>query len=252
MILAAQLPLPPEHLRVWVGPFADADLFRASGEQTVRSIISLCGLKSDARVLEIGCGCGRVAAALASHLSDKGRYDGFDVAAPLIGWCREALEPRLPQFHFRLADDVFAGGHNPTGHNDPATFAFPYASEAFDLTILCSVLTHMLPDAIANYLRQTARVLAPGGSAFISIFLFDRAAAIAVQNGTTIFDFRHPIGACLTFDPQHPEEGIACEETWFFQAIERAGLRLGTIHRGNWRTVRSYAIAQDHVVAKKA
>src|SRR5262249_35046667 len=215
------LPLPTEHLRVWVGPFGDADLFRESGRDTVRSIISLCGFGSDARVLEIGCGCGRVAAALASHLSDKGRYDGFDVAAPLIEGCRDELEPRLPQVHFRLADDVFAGGHNPTGHKDAAAFAFPYENERFDLAILCSVLTHMLPDAIENYLRQTARVLVPGGSAFISVLLFDGAAEIAVRNRTTIFDFRYPIGPCLTFDPQHPEEGIACGDTWFLQAIER-------------------------------
>jgi SAM-dependent methyltransferase len=246
------LPVPPQHLRVWVGPFADADLFLKSGEETVRSIISLCGLRSDARVVEIGCGCGRVATALASHLSDKGRYDGFDVAAPLIDWCREELEPLLPQFHFRLADEVFAGGHNPAGHKDAAAFAFPYADDSFDLAILCSVLTHMLPEAIDNYLRQTARVLAPGGSAFVSVLLFDRAAEIAVENGTTIFDFRHQIGPCLTFDPGHPEEGIACGEAWFFQAIERSGLRLANVRLGNWRNVRSYAITQDYVVAHKA
>ena len=237
---------------MWVGPFADRDLFRESGKETVRSIVSLCGLKSDARVLEIGCGCGRVAAALAPRLSDKGRYDGFDVAAPLIGWCREELEPRLPQFHFRLVDDVFAGGHNPAGHTDAATFAFPYADGTFDLAILCSVLTHMLPDAIENYLRQTARILLAGGAAFMSVFLFDRAAEIAVQSGTTIFDFRHRIGPCLTFDPQHPEQGIACEEAWFLQELERSGLRLGKLQRGNWRDVRSYAIMQDYVVARKA
>src|SRR5215471_15421480 len=142
-----KLPLPPENLRVWVGPFADADLFSESGQETVRSILSLCDLMSDARVLEIGCGCGRVAAALAAYLSDKGRYDGFDVAAPLINWCREELEPRLPQFHFRLADDVLAGGHNPAGHKQAATFAFPYAKNSFDLPILCTTLTQILPDA---------------------------------------------------------------------------------------------------------
>jgi SAM-dependent methyltransferase len=119
------------------------------------------------------------------------------------------------------------------------------------LAILCSVLTHILPDAIENYLRQTARVLAPGGSAFISVFLFDLAAEIAVRNGTTIFDFRHKIGPCLTFDLQHPEEGIACGETWFFQAIERSGLRLSEVRRGNWRNVHSYAITQDYLLAKK-
>ena len=246
------LPLPPENLRVWVGPFADSDLFRESGKETVRSIVELCGLKSDARVLDVGCGCGRVAAALAPHLSGSGRYDGFDVAAPLINWCRHELGPRLPQFHFHLADEVFASGHNPTGRQNAAAFDFPYANNTFDLAILCSVLTHMLPDAIENYLRQTARVLAPGGAAFMSVLLFDRDAEVAVRNGMTIFEFRHKIGPCLTFDPQHPEEGIACGKTWFFQEMDRAGLRLADLRHGNWRTVRSYAITQDYVVAEKA
>jgi hypothetical protein len=83
------------------------------------------------------------------------------------------------------------------------------------------------------------------------VFLFDLAAEIAVRNGTTIFDFRHQIGPCLTFHPQHPEEGIARGETWFFQAIGRSGLRVAEVRRGNWRNVRSYAITQDYVVAKK-
>jgi hypothetical protein len=87
---------------------------------------------------------------------------------------------------------------------------------------------------------------------FISVLIFDLAAETAVRNGTTIFDFRHQIGPCQTFDPERPEQGIACGETWFFQEIERAGLRLANVRRGNWRSVRSYAITQDYVLAKKA
>jgi SAM-dependent methyltransferase len=247
-----RLPLPPEHLRIWVGPFANAELFTASGSETVRSIIDLCGLRPVARVLEVGCGCGRIAAALAPYLSGKGRYDGFDVAAPLVTWCQQELQPRLPQFHFRLVDEVHAAGHNPSGSRSAAEFEFPYPDATFDLTILISVLTHILPDAIANYLRETARVLAPGGSAFITTFLFDRAAEIAVRQGTTIFDFTHHLGPCLTFDPERPEEGIACEEGWLLQAVDRAGLRITDIRRGNWRAVRSYAVSQDYIVVRKA
>ena len=52
------LPVPPERLRIWVGPFSDAELFVRSGEQTLNEIVGLCGLPADSRVLEIGCGCG--------------------------------------------------------------------------------------------------------------------------------------------------------------------------------------------------
>jgi ubiquinone/menaquinone biosynthesis C-methylase UbiE len=245
------LPIPPEELRVWVGPFGDAKLYRASGNSNLQSIIDLCGLKPHAQVLEVGCGCGRIATALASYLADSGGYDGFDVAAPLINWCREEMQPRLPRFRFHLADEVKAPGHNPSGTKSAAEFMFPYPSSGFNLVILSSVLTHILPEAIENYLRETARVLQPGAPAFISMFLFDAAAANAVNSQTTIVDFRHRIGSCLTFDPVHPEEGIACEEAWFLEAVNRAGLRLSTVRRGDWRTVRSYLITQDYVVATK-
>jgi SAM-dependent methyltransferase len=245
------LPIPPEELRVWVGPFGDPELYQASGNRNLRSIIEHCGLEPHAQVLEVGCGCGRIATALASYLTDSGGYDGFDVAAPLINWCREELQPRLPRFRFHLADEVHAPGHNPSGTRSAAEFKFPYPGGRFDLVILSSVLTHILPEAIENYLRESARVLRPGAPAFISVFLFDEAAAHAVNSQTTIFDFRHRIGPCLTFDPVHPEEGIACDEAWFLEEVNRAGLRLSTVRRGDWREVRSYLITQDYIVATK-
>jgi 2-polyprenyl-3-methyl-5-hydroxy-6-metoxy-1,4-benzoquinol methylase len=83
-------------IRGIVGPFGDAELYRASGNSNLQSIIDLCGLKPHAQVLEVGCGCGRIATSLASYLADSGGYVGFDVAEPLINWCREEMQPRLP------------------------------------------------------------------------------------------------------------------------------------------------------------
>src|SRR5262245_65708463 len=163
------LPTPPEEMRVWVGPFGDAELYRASGKNNLQSIIELSGLKPHAQVLEVGSGCGRIASALASYLADGGSYDGFDVAAPLLNWCREELQPRLLRFRFHLADEVHAPGHNPSGTRNAAEFKFPYQSGEFDLVILSSVLTHILPQAIENYLRETARVLRPGAPANHSV-----------------------------------------------------------------------------------
>ena len=73
-----------------------------------------------------------------------------------------------------------------------------------------------------------------------------------MTSGTTVFDFRHRLGPCLTFNAEHPEEGVACEETWFLPQVNLAGLRLANVRRGDWREVRSYAITQDYVVANKA
>jgi SAM-dependent methyltransferase len=158
------------------------------------------------------------------------------------------LQPRLPRFRFHLAGEGHAPGQNPSGIKSAAEFRFPYPSGSFDLVILSSVLTHILPEAIENYVRGTARVLQPGVAAFMSVFLFDEAAANAVNSQTTIFDFRYRVGPCLTFDPVHPDKGIACDEPWLLEEVYRAGLHLNTVRRGIWCEVRSHLITQDYVV----
>ena len=109
----------------------------------------------------------------------------------------------------------------------------------------------MLPDEIENYVAQLSRVLKPDGRCFMSVFLFDSEAEAAVAKGSTIFDFRHPIGPCLTFGRERPDEGIACGKPWFLKLIERNGFRIDVVRPGNWRRVRSYQISQDYVVARK-
>jgi ubiquinone/menaquinone biosynthesis C-methylase UbiE len=245
-----ELPVPPESLRVWVGPFSDAELFARSGEQTLNEIVRLCGLAPDARMLEIGCGCGRLSRAFAAYLNPQGRYEGFDVARVLIEWCQQQLEPQLPNFHFSWVN-VRAGGHNPQGAVSGAAFRFPFSDDSFDLAVACSVFTHMLPDGIENYVAEVFRVLKTDGRCFMSVFLFDSDAETAVATGSTIFDFRYPIGPCLTFDREHPEEGVACRKDWFLELIEGSGFRIDTVQDGNWRQIRSHQISQDYVVARK-
>jgi ubiquinone/menaquinone biosynthesis C-methylase UbiE len=244
------LPLPPENLRAWVGPFSDAELFARSGAEMVAEIVKMCGLAPGARVLEVGCGCGRLSRAFAGYLSSEGNYEGFDVAAELIEWCQQHLEPQLPNFRFSYAD-VRAAGHNPDGAVAGTAYRFPFADSTFDPAVVSSVFTHMLPEEIENYVAELSRVLKPDGRCFMSVFLFDNAAEVAVVQGSTIFDFRHPIGPCLAFDRDHPEEGIACQKQWLLELIERCNFRIDAVKIGNWRQVRSYQVSQDYVAARK-
>jgi ubiquinone/menaquinone biosynthesis C-methylase UbiE len=243
--------MPPEDLRVWVGPFSDAGLFARSGEEMVSQIINLCRLAADAQVLDVGCGCGRLSPALAKYLTPNGWYEGFDVAKPLLDWCKENLEPVLPNVRFSYAN-VKAGGHNPEGIIAATAFSFPYADHRFDLAICSSVFTHMLPAETEAYIAEASRVLKSGGRCFITAFLFDSDAKMAVAKGSTIFDFKYPIGpSCLTFDPESPTEGVACRKEWLIELLARHGLEVELIELGNWRRVRSHEMSQDFVVAVK-
>jgi len=68
-----KLHIPPVRLRD-VGP---SD-FKETGQEFLNYFIKFCNLQSSANVLDIGCGIGRMAIPLASHLRD-GSYIGMDV-----------------------------------------------------------------------------------------------------------------------------------------------------------------------------
>ena len=247
---SAELPLPPESLRVWVGPFSDPNLFERSGEEMVRSIVRLCGLSPGSRILEVGCGCGRLARAFASYLGPTGSYAGFDVARPLVDWCRQHLAPCLPNFHFSHAD-IHAPGYNPTGAVPASAYRFPFTADAFDAAVVSSVFTHMLADETENYVAELGRVLKPGARIFITALLFDDDARRAVAQSSTAFDFRYPVGPCMTFDRDRPREGIACPQVWLTDVLGHNGFDIDAIRRGNWRQVCSCEVSHDIVIGMK-
>lgn len=73
-----------------------------TGERQLALLVHF-GLRSDSRVLEIGCGIGRLVYALAPYL-DEGSYAGFDIKPAAIRWLDANYAPLLPNFEFRLHD----------------------------------------------------------------------------------------------------------------------------------------------------
>jgi ubiquinone/menaquinone biosynthesis C-methylase UbiE len=240
--------VPPERLRVRVGPFSDATLFQQSGDQMVAEIINLCAIRPGYAVVEVGCGCGRLSRPLGDYLTPPGSYDGMDVSVEMIDWCQRHLS--APNCRFARVD-VRSPDQNPEGSIEAAALSFPYGDCTFDVAIVSSVFTHIMPGEIERYVSELARVLKTGGRCFITAFLMDEEAEAAVATGATIFDFRHPVGSCLTFEREHPEAGIACRRPWMLGLLDRAGFEINTIRIGTWRTVRSYKVTQDYVVATK-
>src|SRR6185503_7975971 len=116
--------LPPHRYRQ-IGP---GD-FRERGK-SLAALLVRNGLEADHRVLDIGCGIGRVALGLTSVLSRKGSYEGFDVDARAVKWCSENLTPRYPNFRFTHAK-VATARHNRRGV-PAAEYRFPFDDASFD------------------------------------------------------------------------------------------------------------------------
>jgi SAM-dependent methyltransferase len=219
--------VPPRRLLDFVG---NSD-FVETGEEFLRHFRSLADLRASDRVLDVGCGIGRMARVLSRLLEPPGSYDGFDISAEAIDWCARHYVGLPVPFGFRHAD-VRNTRYNPAGRESAASFRFPYAEGSFDFVIATSVFTHLLGDGAAHYLDEIARVLAPGGRLFTTWFLLGeqqpaRGAAFA---------FGERLGDAVVADPAIPEAAVAFPESWLREQMRARGLRLrDPLRYGSWR-----------------
>ena len=130
--------------------WSDADFF-ASGEETVeRHILNdmddICqGREPSAmKVLEIGCGAGRITRALAGLF---GEVHAVDISDEMVGLARQALSPCPNAFVYR--------------NNGVDLSVIP--GDQFDFAFSCLVFQHIPNRAIIHgYVREVHRLLRPG------------------------------------------------------------------------------------------
>ena len=238
---------------------------RAIGERIVdKALIEIGGLEPEGRVLDIGCGPGRVAAPLTRYLTD-GSYEGFDVMPRSIRWAQRKITTRHPNFRFQVAD-INNLMYNPGGTQTAETFRFPYPDDSFDVSLATSVYTHLRPYETVNYLQETGRVMRADGRVLNTFFLLNEEAERLLAGGP-----RRPLlagGGILkleyaSVDPKGyrfragnadvPENLLALYEDDVRAMYEEAGLEITDILYGHWcgRPSNSEEFGQDLVVARK-
>jgi SAM-dependent methyltransferase len=241
-----EAPMPPRRLS-----FVGRGDFERTGNEYLGHFRELGGLRPSDRVLDMGCGIGRMAIPLMGYLED-GSYEGFDVGRAMIRWCSRELTPRRPDFRFTWAP-VYNQKYNPFGTVAAGEFRFPYEDDCFDFVFATSLFTHLVRGETEHYLREAARVLRPGGTALLTFFLLDEHAEAEVAAGRASFDFRHPIEGGLTTDPSQPEEAIAYRVGDLRELITEAGLGIAEpIRFGLWSNHPGAPAGQDIVLARRA
>ena len=241
---------PPRRLR-GVG----AGDFRSVGDALLKQMVDVGGLRRDARVVDIGCGSGRVVIPLMGYLRE-GSYEGFDIAPEMIDWCRENITARVPRFGFSLID-VSNTHYNPDGALAADAVRFPYPDGEFDFALATSLFTHLLPAGFVNYAQETARVLAPGGTLFGTFCLIDDESLPRVRRGEARIDLRHRMRdpangiAYRAVDSRSPETAVGLDAPFVMQSLADAGLTVTAVHPGLWSGRSSGLSYQDVVIARR-
>ena len=248
--------IPPPELQAYIGGG-----FEKVGPEFLNYFRDLCGLKPHHRVLDVGCGSGRMAVPLTKYLNSEGSYDGFDISAPVVNWCAEKITRRYPNFRFQVAD-LYNPAYNLKSKSQAADYVFPFQENYFDLVFLTSVFTHMKPCDMEAYLAQIARVLKPNGRCLITFFLLNsksrdlmrEEAQVCANSDSKRLNFQFIIEhGCQAVDPAQPEDALAYDDTLVRQIFDRHNLRIDEpIHYGSWCGRESYLSFQDIVIATKA
>lgn len=238
----------PSNESIFVG---DGD-FRAIGLEFLRHFIELGRLTQSERVLDIGCGIGRMALPLTQYLDpDRGRYDGIDPVAAGIDWCLRTVTPVYPNFRF-VHLDIAHPLYNPNGCLAGHEVRLPYADESFDFVIMTSVVTHLPPEEIGPYFEEIGRLLAPGGRLFLSAFVIDAEFTPERSGRDPRLGFeRYGNGPAWFADPDAPLGAVAFDDLFLDGRLEAAGLSVTQKRLGHWRGGKPAAHYQDFIVATK-
>ena len=138
------VPDPPDYLQERVSAL-HGPAFRAQGLRMFTDLVdqmARLGIPTAGRILDWGCGCGRVTRHFLARVPDA-TIVGGDIDAESMTWCARHFGGRFVQ----------VGPMPPT----------PFDDGTFDVVVACSVLTHMSAAVQEAWLAEIRRIVPPGG-----------------------------------------------------------------------------------------
>lgn len=225
-------PTPPLHLIGLSGNYTIPS-YRDAGVFYGADIVQQCLLRRHSRVLEIGCGCGRIAQVLQQYLDSTGSYVGLDVHAPAIQWCDQHLALQNANFEFHQLSVANNYYYEPDNGQINRYDWSSLGDRQFDCIIALSVFNHLRQDDTVQYLDAISQRLDPYGVAYLTFFTIDE----------DFFQFRQQTGLHqditqaapgLWYAPHYQPCFTGYEPAHLYSLFEQTGLTVLATSPGSW------------------
>lgn len=171
------------------------------------------GGTGDPRIVDIGCGLGRLATGMLAELGEV-RYLGIDANREFVRWCQDHIESQHPNYrfvHLDMANDLY----NPAGTITGNDLRLPVDDASADVVNLWGVFTNMVPGHVQAYVAEIGRILRPGGRCFLTACVEDDVPDVTINpEGYVPY-------ACDT-----PLTVVRYSRQWLFAVFRQHGLQL--------------------------
>jgi SAM-dependent methyltransferase len=160
--------------------------------------------RTNLKILDWGCGMGKLAPVCSFFVKDGGKYLGVDTEIRAIEQCRR-MYVDLKNCEFYLTKDQNAYYANPGVSNETISqIDWPVTNNSQDLLLASSVFTHLQEAESVKYLQKVYEVLAPGGLALLTFHIIRDYV-----NTNPTFNFTHQLTpGWYTSDLKCPEHAI--------------------------------------------
>ena len=150
----AELETKGKVISRWTARYVDTIenlIFLGRVERLWQALIQKADLRPGEKVLDVGCGTGRVVSLASNLVGSEGRVVGIDASPKMIELARERIAKEGTTAEFRTA----------------VMEELPFAAGSFDAVLSSQALHHVPREAKIRALRKMLRVLRPGGRLLI-------------------------------------------------------------------------------------
>lgn len=192
-------------------------------------LVDYCDLTKDSRILDFGCGQGRLLNGI-THLQKKfSTYEGLDTKMDSINWCNRWLSDYTGKFEF-IYLPAFNARYNKTANG---LMPLPFDEAQYDIIFLNSVFSHMLSDDIIFYLNEFYRVIQRGGMIYLTAFIEENVCEIE-ENPDNYID-----------ESSGRLHRVRYEKNFFYNLVQDAGFKINNfMHHEIDRTKQSVLIIE--------